>query len=93
MGSGVVMNSYVMEAMKTLKPEEVKKTLECLGKDFLVDLFGDKTYEDFETRNRTCAELVAEAVKRDFTKRYGAEYPFSVDVVKEGEKFKVAYFK
>lgn len=93
MGSGYMMMSAVMDAMKTLKGEEVKETLESLGLDYLIDLFGDRTHEDFETTHKQGAELAAKAVRRSFEQKFGKDYPFSVDVVKEGSIFKITFFK
>lgn len=93
MGSGYIMNAAVLKALKFLSPEEQTQALMALGLDYLVDTFGSEDIEDFETRSRVAAEWVQKAVSREFTSRFGKDYPFSVDIVEKDGKFKVSFFK
>jgi len=93
MGSGFVMNSYVLKALKNLNAEEANEALEALGLNYLVDTFGYDSYEDFQTTSKRGAELVRLAVFRDFENQFGKDYPFSVDVVEDQGVFKVSFFK
>lgn len=93
MGSGFVMNAYVLRAMRNLNPNEQKEALEALGIDYLVDTFSERNNENFETFSKRGAELVRLAIFRDFRNKFGNDYPFSVNIVEYEGKFKIAFFK
>lgn len=94
MGSGYFMKEAVFRGLSNLEEAEQKEALEALGVDFLVDNFSlSGGIDDFVTPSKKGAELVQKAMQLEFTKKFGKDYPFSVDIVPVNGKFKVSFFK
>ena len=91
MGSGFFMMSSAMEGLRGLASEEQKECLEALGISYLVGVYGSETFEDFQTRSKKGATLLAKGLRKLLRESHG-DY-ISVDVVQDGEYFKISFFK
>ena len=91
------MHSAALNALTVLSGDEQKEAMESMGTEFLISVFGSDTYEDFMSRSKRGAELVAKGLKQQLLSKGWTEETCSVDVVPVKQYgvqvYKVAFFK